>query len=222
MENRGKWQRPIPDVVGKTFGHWTVLELAGFDEKNKNRRVHAKCRCGLTKTVLLFLLKNGESTSCGCMREVKVRHGGAHLPEYNSWCGLMGRCYNKNNRKWPRYGGRGIVVCARWQEPNGRGFANFLADMGPKPSPQHSIDRINNDGNYEPGNVRWATCKQQSRNMSRNRILTVGDVTMTVTEWAEKSGLSIGAIRNRLERGLSDADAVNPNRRPRQIQETNS
>ena len=99
-------------------------------------------------------------------------------PEYSVWVSMRSRCQTSN----PYYGGRGIVVCERWRNS----FADFLADMGPRPSAAHSIDRYpNNDGNYEPGNCRWATKNQQARNTRRTKLITVGDKSMTLGEWRE-------------------------------------
>lgn len=91
---------------------------------------------------------------------------GRVAPEYHAWKGMIKRCTNKKNRGWPNYGGRGITVCERWRES----YLTFLADVGRRPSSKHSLDRIANDGNYEPGNVRWATRKQQINNRRPVRI----------------------------------------------------
>ncbi|HEY9737554.1 MAG TPA: hypothetical protein V6D06_14770 [Trichocoleus sp.] len=116
---------------------------------------------------------------------------------------MKSRCHNPNNAAYDRYGGRGIVVCDRWRES----FENFYADMGPRPSEQHSIDRINNDGNYEPGNCRWATDKQQSRNTRRNRLLTYNGETLFLDEWAERLSISKHTLQTRLWRGWSVEEA---------------
>lgn len=124
--------------------------------------------------------------------------------EYRTWINMRIRCYDRSCDMYHNYGGRGITVCDRWRES----FANFLEDMGRKPGRLYEIDRINNDGNYEPGNCRWATRKQNIRNTRVNRMLTLNGVTKCAAEWAEELGLSYQMIMKRLERGHSDASAL--------------
>jgi hypothetical protein len=114
---------------------------------------------------------------------------------------MRDRCGNPNSAAWDRYGGRGIAVCARWQGENG--FANFLADMGARPSAKHSIDRIDNDGPYSRENCRWATAKEQANNKRTNRWLTHSGETLTITGWSERLGMSRPTIWGRLEAGWS-------------------
>jgi hypothetical protein len=133
-----------------------------------------------------------------------TKHGLSDTPEHNIWLGIRKRCTNPADRVYPYYGGRGIKVCQRWDN-----FANFLADMGPRPSPQHSIDRYpNQDGDYEPNNCRWATRTEQMRNKSDNRLLTLGDETHCVAEWAERLGISVNTIRKRVYSGYTDEQAL--------------
>lgn len=124
---------------------------------------------------------------------------------------MMRRCYTSTNPNYPDYGGRGIHVCARW-----RSFANFLADMGPRPTgARYTLDRINNDGNYEPLNCRWATYKQQNRNYRRNVMLTINGKTQCMRDWAKEVGLSHHALRKRLiVMKMKPEDAINPVRLP--------
>lgn len=120
-----------------------------------------------------------------------------HPAEYRSWSGMRTRCTNQRFVDWRLYGGRGISVCERWNS-----FANFFADMGPKPSPKHSLDRINSDGNYEPSNCRWATAKEQANNWScRNRKLTFNGETLSIPEWAARLELTRESLRDRIESG---------------------
>lgn len=131
------------------------------------RRVICRCVCGNEVTVFLSNLRRGQTKSCGCLRREitssnRMTHGetiGKMSSEYATWKSMRARCQNPNDNDFQYYGGRGINVCRRWQK-----FENFLADMGRRPSPELSIDRINNDGDYEPGNCRWATPTEQSRN----------------------------------------------------------
>jgi len=112
---------------------------------------------------------------------------------------MIQRCYNHQRKNYDRYGGRGITVCKRWREA----FAAFLEDMGEPPTQQHSIDRINNDGNYEPGNCRWATALEQSRNSHHNVTLSYNGETMCISEWAEKLNMAYSALYFRIAGGWS-------------------
>jgi hypothetical protein len=121
---------------------------------------------------------------------------------------MKGRCYDKNDVMYPCYGGRGIKVCDRWLEPDGRGFINFLEDMGQKPSPKHSIDRIDNDGNYEPDNCRWATLSEQARNKTTNRYVTAFGQTRPLVELVEQYSLPYSIVFYRIQDGWSPEDAL--------------
>src|SRR4029077_16821093 len=115
---------------------------------------------------------------------------------------MRGRCYNQRNHKFPRYGGRGISVCRRWDK-----FENFLADMGRCPKGK-SLDRIDNNGNYEPGNCRWATRKQQARNTATNRLIEFDGKSYCAAEWSEKTGLSEHMIYQRIRLGWTAKRAL--------------
>ncbi len=117
---------------------------------------------------------------------------------------MLARCYDEHCAWYRRYGGRGIRVCERWRAS----FAAFFDDMGPRPGHGYSIERIDNDGDYEPGNVRWATAREQARNTRRNRLITVGGRTQCVAAWAEERGVRPQLISTRLSRGWSDYEAV--------------
>jgi hypothetical protein len=127
-----------------------------------------------------------------------VKHGGRNTPEYRSWHSMRDRCLCKTNRAYPDYGGRGITVCARWND-----FAKFIADMGQRPSLEHSIDRIDNDRGYEPGNCRWATRSQQQRNRRKRPRFTLNGETLTQVEWAERYGIPTRTLGARLHNGMS-------------------
>lgn len=124
-------------------------------------------------------------------------------PEYQAWASMKHRCTNPNNKRWPRYGGRGIRVCEEWMS-----FENFFADMGPRP-PGMSLDRIDNDGNYEPANCRWASVEDQNRNRSNVIHLTHEGETLCVAEWT-RLGLGKNTIYARLQRGWSVEEALSP------------
>jgi hypothetical protein len=198
----------VPDLSGQTFGRLTVLRRVENDKHDKTRWL-CRCECGTEAVRSAHLMRKGESLSCGCLqRETNVsaptRHGNARVKgttrEYEAWSNMVARCENPKATHFECYGGRGISVCARWRND----FVAFLADMGPKPSPWHSIDRYpDNDGNYEPGNCRWATVAQQSRNKRTNRFVTFGGETLTLADWGERYGVSGTVIGTRLRLGWS-------------------
>ena len=168
------------DLTGKTFGRLTVLHRKGIARNSRAATWLCQCTCGNRITTESRLLNNGNTTSCGCAQRDYMRahahrltHGESKGAEYKSWCGMKDRCYNRKNPAYDRYGGRGITVCVRWRNS----FERFLADMGRKPSTQHSLDRFpNNDGDYEPANCRWATMTQQVKNRRRLRRKRIGPV----------------------------------------------
>ncbi len=131
-------------------------------------------------------------------------HGFIETAEYNSHRGMLERCYNPNHSHYKHYGARGIIVCDRWRHS----FKNFYADMGDKPGPDYSLDRIDNDGPYSPENCRWATSRQQGTNKSNSRSLTYDGKTMPMSEWSREAGIHIMTLYHRLERGWSVEQAL--------------
>lgn len=143
--------------------------------------------------------------SCGCdVVPARRTHGRSRSPEYQSWQHIKSRCHNPRDAAYANYGGRGIAVCARWRES----FVAFFDDMGLRPSSGHSIDRINNDGNYEPGNCRWATETQQARNMRTN--VPVPGLASSIAGAAELTGLNRDMLRARIHRGLTPEQVISP------------
>lgn len=147
------------------------------------------------------------------MKKRRIQHRLSHTAEYRTWSNVIQRCTNPNTAFYAIYGGRGIGICERWRS----NFEAFLADMGTKPSPNHQIDRINNDGNYEPGNCRWATPREQARNTRRNKHVEIDGVRMPVVDARNAAGLKRGTFERRLALGWSIEDVVSkplrPNRR---------
>ena len=186
------------DLTNKTFGKLTAI---GPVHKNKNNRIVwlCSCSCGNNCTAVSSDLIHGDTKSCGCSSSrstIGVRsttHELGGTPEHYAWSGMKSRCNNPNNPKYKSYNGRGISVCSRWAT-----FENFLSDMGKKPSPSHSIDRINNDGPYSPENCRWASPRQQSNNTRKNVTITHNNETLTIAQWARKTGLRYATLRDRI------------------------
>ena len=131
-------------------------------------------------------------------------HGMTKTPEYDAWRTMKYRCFNPNYKQYSNYGGRGIGVCDSWRNS----FENFFADMGLKPSPAYSIDRIDNDGDYQADNCRWATKTEQANNKRSNRLITIGCVTLTIAQWTFEMGFTEFVIYARLDLGWSERDAV--------------
>lgn len=186
----------IIDLTGQTFGSLTVIRRDGFFEHRSQRVIAWLCRCdcGNNHRARGQRLRSGETDSCGC---VPRSHGMTHTPEFHAWTAMKQRCSNPRNEQWDLYGGRGISVCAEWQGS----FDAFFAHVGPRPTPDHSIDRIDDDGNYEPGNVRWATPEIQNRNRGRYNIrLTFRGETRCASEWADRFGLRRGLVYDRIQR----------------------
>lgn len=199
------WSRqPLP-IIGKTFGQLTVLREIDTP-RNSGRRVIARCSCGTEKTFFAQNIRRGLSTNCGCTRYTSAArtHGKSHTPEHRAWSSMITRCTNPKSSQFNNYGGRGITVCERW-----RSFAAFFEDVGSKPSPSHSLDRIDTNGNYEPGNVRWATARVQAQNKRDTVLVTHNGTTLTLCEWAEQLSIRRGTLYYRLYiAGWSIADSL--------------
>ena len=192
-------------IVGQKFGRWEVL---GPGEGRK--MVLCRCDCGTVRGVISTNLTQAISTSCGCWKRQaateRTKHGhskaGKRTRAYAIWAAMKSRCMNPKTEAYKKYGARGISVCDRWLT-----FENFLADMGEPPAGA-SIDRKNGSGNYEPGNCRWASAKEQARNISTNRIGYVSGRAMCVAEASERFGVKYRTIMSRMNRGLTMEQAV--------------
>ncbi len=195
----------VIDLQGESFGRLRVLDRLGRTACGGARWL-CLCACGRLHVAASTDLRRGVVRSCGCatsefIAEAKTTHGhtraGAVTPEYSAWRLMLSRCRQETNVNFRYYGGRGIRVCEEWQ----RSFEQFLADVGPKPSPEYSIDRVDFNGHYEPGNVRWATRAEQARNRRTNRVVTFRGTTMSLAEAAERAGIPYGRASARLRRG---------------------
>lgn len=188
--------------VGQRFGR---LIVKSFSRAKQNEvTAHCDCDCGKTVVTRFTYLTNGHTKSCGCLSaknssERRKTHGKSRTAEYISWTAMIGRCLNQNNHAYDKYGGRGIYVCGRWRHS----FPRFLADMGSRPSPSHSLDRINNNGPYSPSNCRWATPTQQNRNKRMNVVLDFDGRKMVLKEWADYVGVNYKTASARRRKGWS-------------------
>jgi hypothetical protein len=203
-------RRRIADVrIGDAFGRLTVLSIIAM-----TRRFRCRCTCGIITTPFSVAVLDGKTRSCGCLRReltaaagrARVAHGhtanGVISATYNSWSAMQARCSATSGPYFVKYGARGISICRRW-----RSFAAFLKDMGERP-PDKTLDRIDNDGNYEPGNCRWATKSEQARNRRSTRLLEFRGALRPLIEVAEMIGITDNALRLRLYRGLSVEEAT--------------
>ncbi len=182
------------DMMGQRCGRWTVV---GHDTSQRGRGAfwHVICDCGNTGTIRGDNLRSGQSKSCGCLCvDGNTTHGWYGTPEYHIWQCIKDRCLNPRARGYTGYGGRGIRVCDRWRDS----FEAFIEDMGPRPSARHSIDRRDNNGNYEPGNCRWATRREQNLNKRNTVRLVYRGESRPLLEWCDMFGLGYGAIYDRI------------------------
>lgn len=198
----------VIEMTGLRIGHAVVLGREGT--RNTFATWRSRCDCGVEFVRRGHdLRRDGDSASCGCVgraahREKVTTHGLSRSDTYRSWMSMRKRCNDPRDPSFARYGGRGIRVCARWNES----FETFLEDMGIRPARRFTLDRKDVNGPYEKSNCRWATSQQQCRNRRRNHRVTFAGESLTITEWAERTGIWKGTIRERLKRGWSTHDAL--------------
>ena len=188
--------------VGDVFGRWVIT----CSERN-SLKVACRCECGAHKSINVYNLIAGKSTSCGCGANYGsgvTTHGLSSTPTYKTWKAMKARCYQQSHKNFSDYGGRGVKVCERWLN----NAADFIADMGERPSSLHSIDRINSNGDYEPSNCRWVTQKEQMRNTRRSSTIEHEGRTMTVAAWADELGVLESTLHHRLYAGWSAKDTI--------------
>ncbi len=185
---------------------WTVIGDAGH--RARERCLLVRCDCGHRRAMKASQYRAERTQTCrACSDRRKKKHGesgSSESAEWRTWCGIRSRCSTDRLPTRRNYKDRGIVVCERWATS----FDAFLQDMGRRPSPEHSIDRIDNDGNYEPGNCRWATMVEQQRNKRGLHMVEIGGESMCLTDWASRLGLKMSFVRQRLGKGWSALDAL--------------
>lgn len=206
-----------PLQPGTRFGRLVLVEERPNTKNYAGVMWACQCDCGELIVTVHYSLLNGRTQSCGCMRAESIRAGvptrtfignpthglSKSAPEYTVWKNIRARCNNPKGSSYERYGARGITVCPAWST-----FEQFYADMGPRPSLRHSIERIDNDGPYSPENCRWATIAEQTRNRRSNVWLTHDGQTMTLDDWAKATGLKAATIRYRMRIGWTDEQAL--------------
>lgn len=190
------------DITGLRFGKLVVLRLAKERNKFGNLMWVCRCDCKTKVTVAGANLQSGNTRSCGCLfREALIarntKHGLRHTPEWHIWAQMIGRCTNPKNKGYKNYGGRGITI----EDPRWFDFRNFIADVGLRPSPELTLERLDNERGYYKENIAWRTRLEQSRNR-RNRLrLTFNGETKILSEWAESTGIKLHTLLNRVRRG---------------------
>jgi hypothetical protein len=198
------------DMMGWRFGRLVVTGRA--EARNGRTQWRCSCDCGSECVVRAECLRAEVTKSCGCLSRERAAEGnsthghsrvGKRTKAYHAWASMIKRCTNPHICNWSDYGGRGIVVCDRWRD-----FVAFHADMGEPPSPQHSLDRIEVDGNYEPGNCRWATPEDQASNRRTSVLLTMDGQTMTLEQWGRATGIKSKTISSRIKQGWTVEDAL--------------
>ncbi len=197
----------LENLAGREFNDLTVISFIGFGSSHK-AVWECLCKCGNTIKVKANSLKTGNTKSCGCRLKP---HGRSGTPEHNAWLSMLKRCYTDTTASFSIYGARGIKVCERWRES----FVNFFADMGPRPSSQHSLDRIDNNGDYEPQNCRWATRSEQMINRRMTPLITHDGLTLSAAEWSSRTGLCRKIISLRIRKGWTVHDALTTPLRPK-------
>lgn len=202
---------------GQKFGRLTVCQ------NPTHPNIMCICQCGKKTSVKAINLIKGKTKSCGCLHKQQLsdrvkKHGATSKncregvsTTYKRWRSMKSRCTNKNTISYENYGGNGITICERWLNS----FDNFLSDMGECPTSDHTLDRINSLGNYTPENCRWANRKQQNRNTSSNRLITLNGVTHCASEWAEIKGINYRTIITRLNKNLDPQEVLHIGKLPR-------
>jgi hypothetical protein len=200
-------------MTNRVFARWTVIDRAPHIGESRAWWL-CRCVCGEVRAISGNELRGGRTQSCGCLRRERSSasnrtHGQSRTRLYGVWKGMNQRCYNPNNKYYADYGGRGIRVCDAWLDS----FEAFREYMGDPPGRHHELDRFpDTNGNYEPGNVRWATRSQNCRNKRRNRLIEYRGERRCLTEWSELTGIPVVSLHTRLSRGWSIERALTESR----------
>lgn len=210
---------PAPvNITGERYGRLLVLNRAPNRMRPSESRFgrtawNTRCDCGALKVATTHELRKGRTRSCGCLKfettsatgESNRTHGRTQTTEYRCWISMINRCENPDSEQYRYWVGAGVRVCERWR----LSFVDFLADVGHRPSPKHSLDRYpNKTGDYEPGNVRWATDQQQQRNRTDNIMVEAFGENLSIHEWGDRFGVKPDTISHRLCRGWDPTRAV--------------
>lgn len=199
----------LRDIAGMRFGRLMVIKRHSVNSTGTVKWL-CVCDCGTRKVTAGDSMRRGVTLSCGCVSRDKLvaritKHGKSRSPEYTAWQHIKERCFVPSCSSFKDYGARGITMCPEWRDS----FDAFFAHVGSRPSPQHSIDRINNNGHYEPGNCRWATAEQQVSNRRNNHYVRVDGQTLTVAAAAKLSGICGRSIYGRIKKGMRPQAAFN-------------
>ena len=196
------------DLTGTRYSRLVAIKYSRTGSGYKGWE--CMCDCGNTVVVHTQSLRRGLTKSCGCLQqESRTKHGKYKTLEYNTWRRIKSRCVDKSKHNYYLYGGRGIKVCDRWVNS----FENFLEDMGERPSKDHSIDRIDNDGDYSPENCRWATKQQQIDNKRNSITINYKGKKLTPKQAAAEYGLNAHTLRGRVRRGWSCVEVIEGKKR---------
>lgn len=184
----------IKNLVGNVYSRLTVISFHSIGFANYHGASwNCQCQCGNVVTIRSCSLGSGLTKSCGCLQtDLLKTHGGTKTKEFRVWMQMKARCKNPKDKAYKDYGGRGIKVCERWRE-----FGDFIADMGKCPAGR-SLDRINNNGDYEPGNCRWATKKEQANNTRQTKMIEYKGRTMALRYWCDELNLNHAKTRIRI------------------------
>jgi hypothetical protein len=209
----------IKDMTNQKFGEFTVIKFNNTNKKTGAAMWLCECSCGNQRIIDGRELRRGKTKSCGCLRPTYlknakhvsyIKHGLSNTNLFKVWGNMKDRCYNIYHKSYKNYGGRGIIVCEEWLDKE-NGFINFYNwTINNGYQKGLSIDRKDNNGNYEPDNCRWATSKEQMNNTRKIRFITIDNETKSMSEWSEISGVNRGVIRARLDRGYQGKDLIKP------------
>ena len=184
----------IDNIAGKKFNKLTAISFDSVSNSGNHKWLFS-CECGNKKVILKSHAKSGHTKSCGCYNsDLTIKRNTKHnnckrigrSKAYSTWSSIKKRCYNFNQSNYERYGARGIKVCDKWVES----FENFLEDMGEPPTAEHSIDRINNNGDYEPSNCKWSSVEEQANNKRNSIIITFNNKKQTLAQWCRELNLN--------------------------------